>query len=405
MDWEVELAKMATIYEQSFLTIAASSSPSSDHSFLDGRNNTMWEPLTIKFPDDSGQLTMVKARFMPRTGIHDLFGRSRDPWDMRAWTLQEKLLSTRLVSYSEDEMQWSCKTLSTCECEAGFGRDWAECPRSPFQLECDSDAYMFWQVQVMDYSKRRLTDPKDKLPAISGLASRIHQVTGSEYVAGLWAVHFVKDLFWERIGEDDWEPEWKLPSSYRAPTFSWASVDGSIFYGEDVFYQDWTYHTKVLESSCKLSGTSRFGQLESCSVKVCGPCFRASLSRIQDRAHTLNYSVSVRATVQDFTADVALEEFTFYNSLGFPERSARRSGAEVIPQLQDVQVCVLDLAHYCEGEKENYWHYCLVLGRSPRDFNAYERLGSMRVYCKGLVEQWGWPQLNEEIGHSTVTIF
>jgi hypothetical protein len=161
-DCEFESAKMATIYEQSFLTTAVSSSPSSDHSFLDERNNTMWEPLTIECPNDSGQLTNVKARFMPRTGIHDFFNRSRDPWDMRAWTPQEKLLSTRLVSHSRDEMQWSCKTLPTSECEAGIGRDWTECPRSPFKLECNNDAYMFWHMQVMDYSQRRLTDPKDK---------------------------------------------------------------------------------------------------------------------------------------------------------------------------------------------------------------------------------------------------
>jgi hypothetical protein len=124
VDWEIESAKMATIYEQSHLTIAASSSPSCDNSFLVDRDNSLAKPIVIDCLDDSGQPTIVKARLIPRTGIHDLSEIHRDPWDMHAWTLQENLLSTRLISYSGDEIQWSCKTLTTCECEEELSVDW-----------------------------------------------------------------------------------------------------------------------------------------------------------------------------------------------------------------------------------------------------------------------------------------
>lgn len=149
-DWNIESAKMATIYEQAYLTIAASSSSSCGKSFLRKKSIYREETLIINCLDDSGRGTIVKARPMLRTGLHDWSGKDRDPCDMRAWTLQEKLLSTRLVSYSGDEIQWSCKTLTTCQCEAELLRSWSGYPRSLFRLEGDTDAYKFWQLQVMN---------------------------------------------------------------------------------------------------------------------------------------------------------------------------------------------------------------------------------------------------------------
>jgi hypothetical protein len=410
-DWEIESAKMAKIYELSFLTIAASSSSSGDHSFLARRRYSVWYPFTIKCSDGNSQPTIVRARLKPETGIHGITSRSQDPWDSRGWTLQEKLLSSRLISYSSYEMQWFCKTLLTCECEAELGADWNECPSSIFQVTSDHQAYMFWQVHVMDYSKRRLTYPSDKLPAISGLASRIHQVTGSEYFAGLWMGNFLKDLCWERVPPNE-NSKWKLPLLYRAPTFSWASVDGGIYWDEDTYYEDWTCHTTVLDKSYELLGTNRFGHVGNCTLELRSPCFEASLSSTQYCGHTFEYSLSLKGTIESFTADVLLEDFTSENSLGFHERSVRRSAKDVPPQLKNEQVLVLYLGclpSYLENLLEiedgvkiekcrggNDLHYFLVLGRSPRDFDAYERLGIMKAA--------GWPQLYEKTSYRTVSI-
>ena len=156
----------------------------------------------------------------------------RDPWDMRAWTLQEKLMSTRLVSYSGDELQWFCKTLSTCECDAALSRDTTRYPRSLSEIKGTNNAYEFWQRQVMEYSRRFLTKPGDKLPAISGLARKIHDMTGSGYIAGLWQENLLRDLCWKRDRlRRQWEPPWEQPSVDRSPTFSWASVDGCDIQG------------------------------------------------------------------------------------------------------------------------------------------------------------------------------
>jgi hypothetical protein len=43
-----------------------------------------------------------------------------------------------------------------------------------------------WDELVRLYSLRKLTYITDKLPALSGVASRVHQLTQSRYLAGLW---------------------------------------------------------------------------------------------------------------------------------------------------------------------------------------------------------------------------
>jgi len=66
-----------------------------------------------------------------------------------------------------------------------------------------------WNAIVKTYSKCALKIPNDNLVTLSGLA-RLHQdMTGDEYLAGLWR---------SQLSQFD----------YRAPSWSWASLDGSV---------------------------------------------------------------------------------------------------------------------------------------------------------------------------------
>jgi hypothetical protein len=99
---------------------------------------------------------------------------------------------------------------------------------------------------VEEYSKRKLTKGFDKLPALSGLANRIAEKTGDTYLAGLWKSNLLSELNW---GVKAFEPTHscndpahdasmpparksavKYPTEYRAPSWSWASVDAEIDY-------------------------------------------------------------------------------------------------------------------------------------------------------------------------------
>lgn len=80
-----------------------------------------------------------------------------------------------------------------------------------------------WWGIVSSYTGCKITVPADKLVAIAGIAQLFRSLLNDNYICGLWEQTFIEDLLWSVFGPG--EPR---PSEYRAPTWSWASVDGTI---------------------------------------------------------------------------------------------------------------------------------------------------------------------------------
>lgn len=73
------------------------------------------------------------------------------------------------------------------------------------------------------YSASDLTVSSDKLVAISGVARVFGTASRDDYCAGLWKSNFIPQLTWRiKAGGGI------RPNSYRAPSWSWASVDGQV---------------------------------------------------------------------------------------------------------------------------------------------------------------------------------
>jgi hypothetical protein len=151
-----------------------------------------------------------------------------------------------------------------------------------------------WRAAVAEYSSMKLSRPSDIFPAISGIAHRIREATGWEYVAGMWRETFITDLMW-RIATpqtttrcDEW----------RAPTFSWASVIStngsesstsrsfiSYFYmlnlgrGLDKTQKEFKtdLYATVVETHCEPIGCDTEGQLRSAYVILRGTLIAAKL--------------------------------------------------------------------------------------------------------------------------------
>ncbi|KAI3401788.1 hypothetical protein diail_8166 [Diaporthe ilicicola] len=100
------------------------------------------------------------------------------------------------LNFSADELQRVCKTRVACEC----GLPAARSEFYPLLLTyCDDTQQavasagptlqdVWWEI-VAKYTNREITRADDKLPAISGLASRFAARFRSRYVAGLWENH------------------------------------------------------------------------------------------------------------------------------------------------------------------------------------------------------------------------
>ena len=106
-----------------------------------------------------------------------------------------------------------------------------------------------WHDLVSDFSALSLTREDDVLPAIAGLAKEHQQHRGSRYFAGLWEDSFILDLMWTVKYSKR-----STPRRWRAPSWSWASVNDSISYFELRRAQDFLVgfkvHCRVIEIQC-----------------------------------------------------------------------------------------------------------------------------------------------------------
>ncbi|KAL8702273.1 MAG: hypothetical protein Q9201_004497 [Fulgogasparrea decipioides] len=84
-----------------------------------------------------------------------------------------------------------------------------------------------WAEVVGEYTNRDLTIDSDRLPALSGLASKFSNLWGCPYYAGLWEKKFIEGLGWQIL---DPSKSWVYQS--YAPSWSWASIVGPVLWWE-----------------------------------------------------------------------------------------------------------------------------------------------------------------------------
>jgi hypothetical protein len=200
-DWEAESKKMADVYGGAFLTISAALGPDVHHGLF---QDSKVPPPSAEYWEDSPF--------------------QYDPLYSRAWALQERMLSKRLLIFSSYELYWECDDSPPQRKNKINSRILLHTHRLSPKLSTTD-----WHSIVEDYTCRNLTDERDKLPALSGLASVYYQVTKKDYLAGLWRQSLIEDLLWKRepasFGKSGKQG---VPSKYRAPSWSWASLDFNI---------------------------------------------------------------------------------------------------------------------------------------------------------------------------------
>lgn len=266
-----EMANMASYYGNSLITISASAAKGSAEGFL-RRSNTAYNhhPGTYELPFRSSTGSRGYVRLIPpRVPCSEAI-------DSRAWTLQEGLTSTRLVSFGRDTISWSCLSESYGEIKMGSLRRLFRVPRLSFTdwLSTSERRYYsqpmsytdIWNEIVYEYCGRQLFDPADGLLAISAIAYEFSaMVSGTatnssvpEYLAGLWNTSSLPfQLLWQPRKACQYPPR----DVYVAPSWSWAAARAPLRRHDGGAYFRWLQHwarSEVLESF----------SLESCSVEL-----------------------------------------------------------------------------------------------------------------------------------------
>lgn len=227
-DWDVESSKMGSVYHGAYLTIAAATASDVSEGFLsrDCQEMTPWYkvPYHEEWVNHEGCSTILGARLLKSSASCDDKNPATAPllaWKSRGWTMQEQWLSRRIVKYHAYELRWVCQKGAKCQCSMGRGAySFNRLDQPILSYNRLESSIIQWYDVIEDYTARKLTDPRDKLPAISGLSELFQEVIQSPYIAGLWVKHLLLGLLWAVLdGKVGYASE-----NYIAPSFSWASV-------------------------------------------------------------------------------------------------------------------------------------------------------------------------------------
>ncbi|KAK8047496.1 hypothetical protein PG996_015560 [Apiospora saccharicola] len=275
-DWSQEAQKMGTYYGNAWLTIAADDAPDVNHTiFPPKRKPAMWldqgstgartTPVLLhRIPTHIDMTDSVIAGSFPSVRLFS-----------RAWALQERLLSRRILHMGPQEVVWECSSAIRCECgrptDVWFGTPLYDgvpfrerhhkALHSPRLANSTLRLDDYWEVMLAKYLSMQLSFDDDRLKAIAALAKDFkasdqrRAAAGAppqlgNYVFGLWTQRLPASLLWDTT---------TVPSPHKPPvrnpnfpTWSWASIPGS-----------WLYKTAFSSAAGYLDGfTSKSAVLE-----------------------------------------------------------------------------------------------------------------------------------------------
>lgn len=251
-DWRKESQTMDQVYSHSWCNIAASASKDSSVGCFFNWNTKFAQPFeadTLWTGDLDRHRTFVPHTFLRKemwsTYVYE------DVLDQRGWVMQERILPARQLSFTKAGVFWECRCLlANPHLPEKFPPDdqrhfYKDFPKKLEELATNQPPVSIWdrenasitrhhKIQKIHrawnhileaYSRGKLTKATDRLVAISGLAKKMREVVGDEYLAGLWKSRFFPQLCWSvNVSEDEFFHSLRRPRPLLAPTWSWAST-------------------------------------------------------------------------------------------------------------------------------------------------------------------------------------
>jgi hypothetical protein len=179
---------MAEVYQNSWLTISATSSTSPTSGCF---NRTGNQAVEFRGRADGSLFTLYARRAIHHVPLDwgpddGLMGRDKGLFPLlhRGWAYQERLLSARVLHFGPQELFWECREDIMCECK-GIKEAYKEfevtqrvSPKIAHNKILNTIAnkeqlHLRWRQMVVEYSERKLTVGTDRLPALAGLAKEM----------------------------------------------------------------------------------------------------------------------------------------------------------------------------------------------------------------------------------------
>ncbi|KAF1949801.1 hypothetical protein CC80DRAFT_456958, partial [Byssothecium circinans] len=258
-DLKHELSHMGSIYANAWFTIAAKHAANANGGCFQTRDwsKSAIVPLNLRLsnitiPDYSllsrrptymrtSPLNPVMAFWKPGLLAKSLQRYKIPMLETRCWTLQEEILSRRMLNCGEHELGWVCLT-SKCSGYDPTEFNLQKSVRSADAIRTllaglngsgqttrSKQEYLFfqWQRTVMNYSRRMTSDHRDKIVALASVQEAIGRELGDTPAAGIWKRRFfAHGLLW-KVSNEHIE---RAIEAFFCPSWSWASALGPVTY-------------------------------------------------------------------------------------------------------------------------------------------------------------------------------
>ncbi|KAF5599872.1 heterokaryon incompatibility (HET) domain-containing protein [Fusarium pseudoanthophilum] len=187
------------------------------------------------------------------------------PWETRAWTMQEHLLSRRIVLFGKQQVFFVCGEMTTKE-------SWARPHTKAHDLDDDPEAHDEWAEYDLPlpiaaqrhslrytyqncatlYSHRNLTFPSDRFRAFEGLQARLSKLHEVEFIHAMPIdeENFLKALLWRHESTNPTlMSDLNSPSSAlkQWPHWAWLSYPGGVAYNPFKYWTHRQSYAKDLE--------------------------------------------------------------------------------------------------------------------------------------------------------------
>ncbi|KAK4496483.1 hypothetical protein PRZ48_012463 [Zasmidium cellare] len=240
-DWRKESLQMDRVYSNAYLNIFAAAATDGRCSLFSERNPAILRELVISAAFNGGKEMKYRMKniYFWRNEVEIV------PLNLRGWVFQERLLAQRVLRFGKNQVTWECACTRAAEAfpngvpsglrdvSSGIAANFIQhLQKVQDELREDGrrDIYQTWDRLVDAYSQCSLTKPGDKLVALAGIAKVFSSFAKTRYVAGLWREDLENGLLWSvNFSQHEVDHPSRRSKVYRAPSWTWASVDGSVW--------------------------------------------------------------------------------------------------------------------------------------------------------------------------------
>jgi len=239
-DWALEAGRMRDVYRGAVVTIEAANATRGSEGFLKQRSDSR-PYCALRWADRIASTTVY---LLPVFDITDNQLLATKVYT-RGWTLQERLLAPRTLSFGTQQISFECANGFVDEARRSTmlprvteshlskdsmrqlrrGKSWLDTLWRSFSRMLGlppivtlweqygigwsihgmlnvpggywATYYDYWRGIVELFTERELTKRGDRLPALAGLANVFQRATGDTYVAGMWKAELLMSLAWQ----------------------------------------------------------------------------------------------------------------------------------------------------------------------------------------------------------------